>query len=122
MGYVVSAFRKLHFLADDHVAFLDLTGEQTVEIDQQRANRKSNEECGYGEQQQRANRLEPMPIVEAGNRLAERVNRITEWHERVDHTEEFRHHLNRIQAGSARNLHDNQRDTQSLADMHERGR
>ena len=55
LGHVVSAFRKLHFLADDHVAFLDLTGEQAVEIDQQRANRKSNEECGHGEQQQRAN-------------------------------------------------------------------
>ena len=29
---------------------------------------------------------------------------------------------NRIQAGSARNLHDDQRDAQSLANMHERGR
>ena len=51
LGHVVAAFRKLYLLADDHVAFLDLTGEQAVEIDQQRANRKSDEERDHGEHQ-----------------------------------------------------------------------
>ena len=121
LGHVVSAFRKLHFLADNHVAFLDFAGEQSVEVDQQRTDRQTDDERHGGKQQQRADRLGPMAVVEAGNGLAECVYRIAEWHERIDHAEEFRHHLDRIQAGSAWNLHDHQRHAQALADVHERG-
>ncbi len=121
LGHGVAAFRQLHLLADDHVACLDFPGEQAVEIGQQRANHQSDEERGRGEQQQRADLLQPMAVVHARDGLAERVDRIAERHQRVYHAEELRHHLDGVQAGCARNLHDHQRHAQSLAHMHECG-
>ena len=37
-----------------------------------------------------------MPVIEAGNRLAEGVDGIAERDERVDRAEESRHHIDRV--------------------------
>ena len=74
LGDVVSAFLELHFFADDHVAFRDLPCEQLVEVGEQRPDDQPDEERRSCEQQQRAYRLEPVPVIETGDGLAERVD------------------------------------------------
>ena len=60
--------------------------------------------------------------IKAGDRLTQRVDPVRERQQRVQHTEEGRHHFDRIQAGSTRNLYDHDDDAQALADVLEAGR
>ena len=91
----VFAAGQMHRLADNHVAFL--------------------------ENQQFADIGEPEAVVEAADGFTHRVNRIGERQQRVDGAEERGHHFNRVQAGGARHLQNDQRHAYAFAHVHERG-
>ena len=96
LRHVIATILHHRPLADDHVAFLDLASEQAVQIGQQRADHNADEEGDRHEQQHHADHLQPMPVIEAGDRLAEGVDGIAERDERVDRAEESRHHIDRV--------------------------
>lgn len=61
-----------------------------------------------------------MVRVQAGNRAAHRVDAVGKGQPRVQFAEEVRHHFNRIQAGGAGYLHNDQNYGDGFADMAER--
>ena len=113
--------RRVHLLAHNHVRFLDFAREQVVEVRHERAQPQPDRERQRREQQQREHHLAPMAVVEAANRLAERVDRIGEGEQRVQRTVEARHHLDGVEAGGAGDLQHDHRHHERLAHVHERG-
>ena len=117
----VALARQVVGLANHHTGRGELFIKEQVKVEQQRTQLQADKERHDQEHAQNAQVKQVVERIHAADRLAQQIDAVGKGQQRVQPLEEAGHHLDGVHARRTRDLHDDENDADSLADMLKRG-